>query len=158
MHLTWTEEQKFKEIHAKRFNHQNIFILGQQKLYSKKDTLIFFLSKFSIIARWLNFGWLALKLIRHTLDILRFLDILTKDNLTRSTIWRNRFDEKYNLAKNYLGKVQFQIFCQIVLRQKYFVKLYFSSYFFYLIVLFANFVRHQIWIHQIVLRRNRDNH
>ena len=37
--------------------------------------------------------------------------------MTESTICRNIF-------------IQFQIFCQIVLRQKYFVKLYFSSIFF----------------------------
>ena len=32
------------------------------------------------------------------------LDILTKDNLTKSTIWRNKFVKKYNLATKNLTK------------------------------------------------------
>ena len=36
--------------------------------------------------------------------IRRSLDILTKDNLTKSTICRNKFDKKYNLTKKKLTK------------------------------------------------------
>ena len=33
------------------------------------------------------------------------LDILTKDNLTKNTIWENKLDEKYNFSKNIFGEI-----------------------------------------------------